>query len=428
MDSHLSNWAAKVMAGMSILLLSACATPTPGSPPNSAGTAVPTTERSRDNAQPEASSLPSARKPGEIVISGLPRAYYYSGDDAFATVAYSAEANGDVVTVYSSSGQRLTTTPAPLSPGGDCGLAILRQSTERVIILSSREEETPPQGLVKGVIEQKLDAFDAATLEKLWTATISTVPSTGESVRLHSCSIYSWTLEHLFRGTKDGKYGLATFGKQSVVVDLNTGQAKPASEAIEVVGNWLARTDPDPQKSGDFVALTDPWSGAVYGRTDSREIYFALSSRLYSNSADMILALSPDATIAVIQEQGLSAYRLPAFQKIWHRNYQEASGIGIFTQGDQAAEFAHPTNGPHGSVAVDISSGSPLWRIDAGQVCLARGNTIAIIANNQLVFVNARSGEQISYNPDVTQCPRRLGDQLLLSIDQDLQVMNVSSQ
>jgi outer membrane protein assembly factor BamB len=335
---------------------------------------------------------------------------------------------------YSASGQALTEIP-PGSISGECGAADIINSKGR-LLLAEQIITHPAQGIRSASYSLTLTAYSVTTGQKLWTAALE------RNVQDEpSCTAYDGYLgsqngaDATFTMTANGQWGVwqpddAHDLSGSIAVDLTTGKLYPKPDLYGALGNYVtfatmssefdsltALTMTTPGAWPHLGTLTLDNTGDLYQIPGPYQLQLATSGAQFPNNdvtnptaaavtpaGNTLIGLQgnydqggPDATVA---------YALPSMKKLW--SIPMPSGYFDTIEGISNSEVLlgrTQINGDNTMVlmALDPRTGRRIWQQSiggGGQVCLLTTTQVVVLANSQLAFLDASTGQQASYESD----------------------------
>lgn len=423
-ERSLGRIAAALLCGTVLVTTAACGggSPRVATPPDSVGVPTPpaTSPTSAESVAPGVSL-------GGVLVDDISAAVY-GGTRFIATLANSSD--GSIVQILdANTGMPVSGPPRTIPVDWSCGLAVVAPTTGSARVVGMRQFLTPSRGIEQGNVVQTLVAFDVETLQEAWTAVVATDPDDGYAVSENlSCVGDRAGLEQVFRQTSDARAGLVTFGDEPVVVDLVSGAATPVPDAVAVLSKWLLvgeGSNPRQIDTPATIALVDPLTFAWEGATDDPAVIKELNARTFG-AANLQAAVSSDHSIVVLDvnppnmaasQSGLTAYRLPGLERIWSLDRSESFGVSIFLEDrGTAVTFADQATADTSRYgqAVSLLTGMPVWSIENSSLCSVAGSVVTVTANRQLAFLDAADGTQLAFDPTVRECPRALGDTLVV--------------
>lgn len=342
-------------------------------------------------------------EPGEALLSIVADGYAALAMDS-DVLAMMASIDGALgIRTYDLTGNQLAANSDPSSFEPDCKLAIAKRFTGDDLVFSVKVERMEAQGVEGAHETQTLIASDARTLAPVWTLGL------GRDEAVQYCSPGATdgnTLRSNLTFTPDGHWALLTLNSKARVIDLATGKAYDvpgvmrSSEDVSVAGNYILIDN-----AGDFddgkLDLLDPVSAKVIGSTSTLSV---LRSRYFPVSSSRLLS-----TLGLNGNEGTGVTQLlslPSLKPIW--------AIPTPSVLDEAEVFVDAASGTlvlGGSsiVALSPETGAQVWqlRIEGSSICAVAGGKVMVAVNNQVAYLDARTGKQLAFDSTKNDCPGR---------------------
>jgi len=331
------------------------------------------------------------------------------------------------ITTFTESGKKLAT----ITPGLAYSLySVLVHPPTGGIVIALDEKSHPAQGLTPASQSFTFTAWSANSGKKLWTT-----PN------------FSGQGNDDFRETSDGLYATAYFHDQyASVINLSTGSIRnfPILEGADfegTVGNFIdvLTCIDNPVGGDDFERLISPTSGAIMssfqagvddcdgsgpapGRTlDLGQVDVVLNGNLGNaglfeqTSYGTQSGISPNGSTLLVNGATslgdccvLSAYSLPSMRRLWTRT--EMVSMKGDNGGILVGLLTNAKTNVQSFVGIDDQTGSVVWQQPTTgssgelQVCAISMSETMIVANDQLIGLNLKTGHQNWYakNDNVT--------------------------
>lgn len=305
--------------------------------------------------------------------------------------------------------------------GKECDVRVVRRSDDVSLLISTRVEIVAAQGIDAGSATVILRARDAATGRSLWESPLLTVPKADSGPDCYPFGMDTGSVDQL-KFTSDGRYALSLRPATPLVVDLATGKSRPLAKAVDTLGRWVLTAAAD---DGSFVrqmALVNPETLAEEGRISDEMPVIYLSgpgvsglggSKVGVGILDDIMVSNGRNPNADPGFPDLIGYRLPSFTTIWSIQQKAApQGLGErFDPAPQADLFVANYPGVSG---LDPATGAIRWQLPPIEdYCGTANGRVYVVANGQFAVVDAKTGKQLTFDPESKTCPKILDGALM---------------
>ncbi|MFD3565968.1 hypothetical protein [Streptomyces sp. NPDC058667] len=344
---------------------------------------------------------------------------FHSNSKFFVTVG-----DENVIT-YTASGTEVARSGVKEFEGG-CILAVVGSSPESGSLIWGRVTEKPAAGLTPQTWTLSIVATDAKTHEQRWSK-----PLIADSKTSLGCQDPKETTV-----TRDEKW--LAFGQW--VIDLTDGTSRALGDGIvpRAVGNYILVFDgvcANCLNGMKSVPVTDPATGRTLFSFPEHDIIGSLSDApgkfaTYSDGSTLFIArrMSGDPLSYALQSRSLAtgkvnwevkgvSYSGPISQKV---TLVEDAGVVIFPDLAAADAKGVAPDGLQKELGLSLSDGKRLWAIPGLEVCAANSAGVAVETNNQLVVIDPRTGRQLAYTPERSDCGQPLGEYSYYSDDDAL--------
>ncbi len=344
---------------------------------------------------------------------------FHSNSDFFVTVGEES------VVTHAANGTEIARSGIAGFEGG-CILAVVGSSPESGSLIWGRVTEKPAAGLAPETWTLSIVATDAKTYEQRWSK-----PLVADSKEALGCQDPQDATV-----TRDEKW--LAFGQW--VIDLADGTSRALGDGIvpRAVGNHILVFDgvcANCLNGMKSVPVTDPATGRTLFSFPEHDVIGALSDvpgkfATSSDGSTLFIArrMSGDPLSYALQSRSLAtgkvnweikgvSYSGPISQKV---KLVEDAGVVIFPDLAAADAKGVAPEEPQKELGLSLSDGKRLWEIPDLEVCTANSAGVAVETNNQLVVIDPRTGRQLAYTPDRTDCGQPLGEYSYYSDDDAL--------
>lgn len=395
-----------IMTIAAAIMLAACAANATG-PAQDATTATTTAPE----ALPGAHSAPTTKRtvpPGGTVfsVSFMTDATLVNGDaSGFTVLNASSDASSDttILDSYSVAGDQLGTVtfndPAGTTHG--CGVVRTKRSDRTELALLLETVDTPAEGINPAGYTTTLLAYNADKLTPLWQATVDSGTADGNT-EICSPGVWGADLAKRLSVTSDGRYAVLPLASTALVVDLSNGHVRTDPQAVGTLGAYVQDDQIGDDNLTTIIRITDPSTGTTLG-TMTDPTLLDDSDGLFDTD-DGSGALATVATGANPGDGDTEAVTLPGGQLRWRLTTPTGLEQIVHALDPQTHTLLVGDDGD-GVYAFNEQTGTPLWKVPAAALCAAADGKVFVSANEQLAVLDAMTGRQLSFDPQISSCP-----------------------
>lgn len=413
---HRANCLRMSMVLAAVFLAGCSSTGDPGGTPAPDSSRATETTTSRPNAT--ATAVEHARF--ETVLSLDDDVSLYPAATFFVTLHTSSTSTS--LATYASDGVQLGQLADASNVSLDCGLRLVGDEATTALLITGRAEEIPASGLTPPTWNLYLTAWDAVTFTRQWEQPI--VTGSPEAVFCDRAALEGASV------TSDARW--LTY--QHWVVDLATGKARDNRDAGELatplaLGNSIMVFQgvcANCLNAMVVLPVTEPSTGETLFEFTGHDLIVALATTpsdyaVTKDGSTLFVALRKNETGLGSLEYALESISLadgtinwaqtgpsysgPILQKT---TLDEAAGV-VMMPSLAAAQGTSPAEGQQ-LLGLSVANGDPLWELPTTTVCSTNGLATSVIANEQLVIVDPRTGEQVAFTADYSICGVPIGD------------------
>ncbi|HTJ70680.1 MAG TPA: toll/interleukin-1 receptor domain-containing protein [Actinospica sp.] len=323
-----------------------------------------------------------------------------------SSVPQSGSASGSslALTTYSlRTGQQLGTfTPEVLTTAPDhvfigCIDTLIRTDTGTNVLVVEKTVTTAAQGLTAGSTAVQMSGLDPATGSVLWTAHIP--GGAGQEENPDYC-VRGSRLDPAI--TEDQKYMLETETVDPYSVNLDSGAITKAPGATGVLGNLLTAPVASQTDSGSYTSVSelDPGTAAAVGKITNHDLLL-----FFENDPEKLTTVG---SVVLGDASGPGGFSLPSGASLWSSNNYSAWNGSIDRDPETGATFEEPGpnwEDPGTLTRFSPTTGATVWTVPNVAYCGSTNGHVYVVANRQLVTLDEKSGKQLTYDPNVTDCP-----------------------
>ncbi|MER6515553.1 hypothetical protein ABT246_01665 [Streptomyces sp. NPDC001553] len=338
----------------------------------------------------------------------------YAGRDFFVSVGK------DGVVTHAANGKEVARSGIAGFAGG-CVLDVIGSSPDAGSLIWAQVTDKPAAGLEPASRSLSIVATDTKTYKERWRK-----PLVADTDEFAGCQYAQEAT-----ATKNEKW--LTYGEW--VISLTDGTSRALGYGIRprAVGNTVLVYDgvcANCLNGMDSVPVTDPATGRELFSFPDHDIIGSLSDvpgdfATSSDGSTLFLArrISGDPISYALQSRSLTtgkvnweitgtSYTGPASRKV---TLVEKAGVVVIP--DLAAVKQEVAPEVQKDLGVSMADGKKLWSLPGIDVCAANAAGVAVVANGQLVVIDPRTGKQISYTDERSDCGVPLGEYSFYSKD-----------
>lgn len=447
-----------------VVLMGACSKGSAQPSAASVGSGTDTTSSAATIESPSSTTATSSTTPADAPSQGTELTQPVS-DEAVNVVA---NLQGSGFTVLSLDDDGGTTAQAYDSSGGTlallsgsdmegfCGLLDVNTAVGRELVVET-VEHSDAQGIDGASNTQTLTAFDTTSGNQVWARKLA-IRGDDDGGDL-SCPAGTPTTPTNIQVTLDGAWVVyqpdGSDLTHTVAVDLSNGEVHKKSGLYGTVGNYIVAdpTGDSNELSSVRLTLPDHWSDLGTLWLDERMLdglpgpdqgsLAPAGSQLPNQTAGSptLAAVTPDGrTIIGVQhlngQHGVtntSSYALPSTHRRWKLVPPRGDEDSLVALSNTLAVIQRSIIGDPDStdlLALDPTHGKTIWKLHiktSADVCALTSTELVVLAHDQLIFLDAKNGDQLSYEDDAVKdaatgeasCPTLLAGGLTgLSVDE----------
>lgn len=324
-----------------------------------------------------------------------------------------------ITTYNEKTGQQLASIPLRLPDGvtDGCVDKLVRRNDGLGIMLTDYNQYTPAKGVTPADSVEHLVAIDTTNGDQLWDAALPGYASDDDTTDAGGpcVGILLRDADDMIQASSDGRYVLdLNWSDAPYAIDLQTGTTYRRPNAFKMIGNWAATGAPSSDAAGEepsSVSLVDPGTGATAGTISNAaaiDVLWRGMSDAHPVSPDgrrLYIVGGYNATVTA------EAFNLPSGSVAWTVPFSgfdsQAPNWGDSLAVDDATGATFSA-GTQGVLAFSNDSGKSLWNRstrDGPTLCGATNGHVYIEVNGQFATLNETTGDQITYNPNISGCP-----------------------
>lgn len=319
----------------------------------------------------------------------------------------------DALITHAANGTEVARSGVSAFSGG-CILAVTGSAAESGVLIWARSTENPAAGVKPASWTLSITATDAKTYKQRWSR-----PLVAESPKPVGCVdpekatvtkneqwlAYGQWVVNLADGTSralgDGIVPRAV-GNTVLVFDGVCANCLNGMKSVPVTDPASGRTlfsfpdmfGPLSDVPGDFATSSDGSTLFIARRVSGHPLGYALQSRSL-------------ATGAVNWEKRGTSYTGLVSQRV---KLAEAAGVVAMPDLAAADETGRKPDEPQRTLGLAMADGKQLWSLPGVDACAANGAGIEVKVNGQLAVLDPRTGHQIAYTPDRSDCGTSIGE------------------
>ncbi|MFD9545351.1 hypothetical protein [Streptomyces sp. NPDC060022] len=305
---------------------------------------------------------------------------------------------------------------------GGCVLGVIGSGADSGSLIWAQVTDKPAAGLEPASQSLSIVASDAKTYKERWRR-----PLVADSDEFAGCKYAEEATV-----TKDEKW--LAYGEWVISLTDGTSRALGYGMYPRAVGNTILIYDgvcANCLNGMDSVPVTDPATGRELFSFSDHDIIVDLSDvpGEFATSADgstLFLArrISGSPLTFALQSRSLAngkvnweskgtSYTGPVSQQV---TLAEKAGVAVVPD---LAAVNKDGLGPEvqKDLGISLADGKELWRLPGIEVCAANAAGVAVKANGQLVVIDPRTGDQISFTDERSDCGIPLGEYSYYSED-----------
>jgi hypothetical protein len=340
----------------------------------------------------------------------------YSARDFFVSVGR------DSVVTHAANGTEIARSGVAEFEDG-CVIAAVGSAAESGSLIWGKVTQKPAAGLEPETWTLSIVATDTRTYKQRWSK-----PLVADSTEALGCpDVHEATL------TSDEKW----LAYDQWVINLADGTSRALGDGMvpRAVGNTVLVFDgvcANCINGMTSVPITDPATGRTLFSFSDHDMISDLSDApgKFATSSDgstLFIArrISGSPLTYALQSRSLVtgkvnwevkgvSYTGMVSQRV---TLAENADVVIFPDLAAANEQGASPEGRQKELGLSLSDGKRLWAIPGLEVCAANAAGVAVEANDQLVVLDPRTGRQLGYSPDRTDCGAPLGEYSYYSDD-----------